>query len=442
MTPLSIVVWFNRAFRNIGLQGCSSHSGRRTFITRAARLVHKAGGSLRDVQLLAGHRSIQTTQRYIDGDTDAQRKLVSHDLMAMTVQDPRTAPTRPSRRGQRSWPSSMRSHPQVRSITPFGWSISVCCLAGSASLIDDLRAELRAEGVPAAIRRHDTRDVVRLADRGAQLPRHLRSRRLRATWSGTAGRRGPTSRPSSVTAPPARSCKATGIFMVAGTTRSAGPAPSPTISTAAQLPSHDLRNGRLNQTAYSLLPVHSRHCRWRPGRLDRPATPRSRRPADADRPARLREALIGPLREVYGVSDKVLTMTLSCILLAAPRGYEHLARGRRHHDRHRHPGAQLSAPHRDPGPVRRRPCLWRRPATGQAAAPTSLPAWPSRSTPGRSIRPSRPFSRGSCSTPSGGTAPSTASTSATAIASMIGKSCDNVYCQICSICDRICSEIT
>jgi integrase/recombinase XerD len=77
MTPPSIVVWFNRAFRSIGLKGCSSHSGRRTFVTRAARLVHKAGGSLRDVQLLAGHRSIQTTQRYIDGDSDAQRKLVA-----------------------------------------------------------------------------------------------------------------------------------------------------------------------------------------------------------------------------------------------------------------------------------------------------------------------------------------------------------------------------
>ncbi len=76
MTPLSIVVWFNRAFKNIGLIGCSSHSGRRTFVTRAARAAHAAGGSLRDVQLLAGHRSIQTTQRYIDGDTDAQRKLV------------------------------------------------------------------------------------------------------------------------------------------------------------------------------------------------------------------------------------------------------------------------------------------------------------------------------------------------------------------------------
>jgi integrase/recombinase XerD len=77
MTPVSIVNWFAGAYRFVGLSGCSSHSGRRTFITRAARLVHKAGGSLRDVQLLAGHRSIQTTQRYIDGDTDAQRKLVS-----------------------------------------------------------------------------------------------------------------------------------------------------------------------------------------------------------------------------------------------------------------------------------------------------------------------------------------------------------------------------
>jgi integrase/recombinase XerD len=77
MTPSTIVVWFNRAFKKIGLKGCSSHSGRRTFVTRAARIVHKTGGSLRDVQLLAGHRSILTTQRYIDGDSDAQRKLVA-----------------------------------------------------------------------------------------------------------------------------------------------------------------------------------------------------------------------------------------------------------------------------------------------------------------------------------------------------------------------------
>jgi hypothetical protein len=41
-------------------------------------------------------------------------------------------------------------------------------------------------------------------------------------------------------------------------------------------------------------------------------------PANPNRLANLREALIGPLREVYGVSDKVLTMTLSGVLLAAP----------------------------------------------------------------------------------------------------------------------------
>lgn len=73
----SIVNWFAIVYRSLGLAGCSSHSGRRTFITRAARMTHLAGGSLRDVQLLAGHQSIEITQRYIDGDTAAQHKLIS-----------------------------------------------------------------------------------------------------------------------------------------------------------------------------------------------------------------------------------------------------------------------------------------------------------------------------------------------------------------------------
>lgn len=76
MTPKSIVNWFTAACRMAELAGCSSHSGRRTFVTRAARLVSKAGGSLRDVQQLAGHRSIETTQAYIDGDHDIQRRLI------------------------------------------------------------------------------------------------------------------------------------------------------------------------------------------------------------------------------------------------------------------------------------------------------------------------------------------------------------------------------
>jgi integrase/recombinase XerD len=76
MRPRSVVNWFRSAYHDLGLDGCSSHSGRRTFITRSARLVAKFGGSLRDVQELAGHRSMTTTERYIEGDREAQRKLV------------------------------------------------------------------------------------------------------------------------------------------------------------------------------------------------------------------------------------------------------------------------------------------------------------------------------------------------------------------------------
>lgn len=76
MKPRSVVNWFASAYQALGFAGCSSHSGRRTFITRAARLLSKTGGSLRDVQELAGHRALTTTERYIEGDRDAQRRLV------------------------------------------------------------------------------------------------------------------------------------------------------------------------------------------------------------------------------------------------------------------------------------------------------------------------------------------------------------------------------
>ncbi|ESZ43576.1 tyrosine-type recombinase/integrase [Mesorhizobium sp. RSR565B] len=76
MSAKTIVNWFARVYGNLNLEGCSSHSGRRTFITHAARMIHKAGGSLRDVQQLAGHKSLNTTQSYIDGDATAQRKLM------------------------------------------------------------------------------------------------------------------------------------------------------------------------------------------------------------------------------------------------------------------------------------------------------------------------------------------------------------------------------
>jgi integrase/recombinase XerC len=77
LSPGAVAVWFHRLYSALGMIGCSSHSGRRTFITRAARKIGEVGGSLRDIQQLAGHSSLGTTARYIEGDHDAQRKVVA-----------------------------------------------------------------------------------------------------------------------------------------------------------------------------------------------------------------------------------------------------------------------------------------------------------------------------------------------------------------------------
>jgi integrase/recombinase XerD len=76
LSPNSVRNWFADLYVRLGFDGCSSHSGRRTFITSAAKKIVTAGGSLRDVQELAGHASLQTTQRYIQGDSEAKRRVV------------------------------------------------------------------------------------------------------------------------------------------------------------------------------------------------------------------------------------------------------------------------------------------------------------------------------------------------------------------------------
>jgi len=75
-SPQAVVNMFKRWYNDVGLLGCSSHSGRRTFITNAARKISTVGGSLRDVQMLAGHASLAVTQRYIEGDSEARQKIV------------------------------------------------------------------------------------------------------------------------------------------------------------------------------------------------------------------------------------------------------------------------------------------------------------------------------------------------------------------------------
>jgi integrase len=75
-TPGAMRVWFHRLYEGMGYEGCSSHSGRRTAITKWARNITTAGGCLKDVQEMAGHAALSTTQGYIDENKYAKRKVV------------------------------------------------------------------------------------------------------------------------------------------------------------------------------------------------------------------------------------------------------------------------------------------------------------------------------------------------------------------------------
>lgn len=61
-TPNSLTQIVNGIYKQAGLDGCSSHSGRRGFLTNLA----EKGVSVRVMMALAGHRNMATTQRYID----------------------------------------------------------------------------------------------------------------------------------------------------------------------------------------------------------------------------------------------------------------------------------------------------------------------------------------------------------------------------------------
>ena len=75
-SPQVIVNLFSRWYGELGFVGCSSHSGRRTFITNTAKKISLVGGSMRDIQELAGHSSLAITQRYVEGDELAKQKVV------------------------------------------------------------------------------------------------------------------------------------------------------------------------------------------------------------------------------------------------------------------------------------------------------------------------------------------------------------------------------
>lgn len=68
----TLTQFFHYLYKRVGIDGASSHSGRRTFITNLAN----KGIGVRVLMSLAGHRSITTTQAYIDVNDEMKRRAV------------------------------------------------------------------------------------------------------------------------------------------------------------------------------------------------------------------------------------------------------------------------------------------------------------------------------------------------------------------------------
>ena len=71
-TANTLTQFFHYLYKRAGIDGASSHSGRRTFITNLAT----KGVVVRVLMSLAGHKNISTTQAYIDVNDDMKRKAV------------------------------------------------------------------------------------------------------------------------------------------------------------------------------------------------------------------------------------------------------------------------------------------------------------------------------------------------------------------------------
>jgi hypothetical protein len=189
-------------------------------------------------------------------------------------------------------------------------------LAGSSSFVDNSRGELVNNGVLNAIEAHNTPALfdwmVRVfsfhgiadAVAGDYMVKHGA-----LTWYAIA---------ADLDDDPACSkLQSYWQFHDCGYRKGSGTCNEPDQFLACPLPKHPLRNGRLNQTAYSLFLfirdiADGDLVAW----IDRQLAAAGDQ-ADPDRITRIIENLIGPLRQIHGVADKVVMMTLASLLLAS-----------------------------------------------------------------------------------------------------------------------------
>ena len=192
----------------------------------------------------------------------------------------------------------------------------VCELGGNASCIQDLQTELRTSGVAEAVERHDMPGLFDwlmsilsyqgIANRVAE--GFIRDHG-NVTWSDI----------SHALAQPQACKKLDGYWRFYDCRYHKGlqTCTEPHHFSSCSLPHHVLRNGHLNQTAYSLYffirdVADGDLVAW----IDQQLTDAASF-ASPDRIGAMRHALVDPLRGVYGVSDKVLSMALALLLIGA-----------------------------------------------------------------------------------------------------------------------------
>jgi integrase/recombinase XerD len=71
-SPNTLAQYFHHMYRDAGIAGASSHSGRRGFLTSLCQ----RGINIRLIQELAGHRSLAVTQRYLEVNPAMLRNAV------------------------------------------------------------------------------------------------------------------------------------------------------------------------------------------------------------------------------------------------------------------------------------------------------------------------------------------------------------------------------
>ncbi|MCR9192757.1 MAG: site-specific integrase [Gammaproteobacteria bacterium] len=76
-TPNAMQKWFKSLYDKAGITGASSHTGRRTFITRLI----EQGADIKAVSKLAGHASIVTTAIYVEDNPDRLKRLTNLALL-------------------------------------------------------------------------------------------------------------------------------------------------------------------------------------------------------------------------------------------------------------------------------------------------------------------------------------------------------------------------